>query len=126
MMSKLGITERDIKKIIVAGAFGSYINPTSARMIGMLPEVELSKVAFVGNTAGSGARMVLKSKEERRKADEIASKIHYVELAAEENFQFEFINSLSMTHADLACYPEVVKSIKTPISHILLKKQDIA
>jgi len=46
---------RLIKKIIIAGAFGSYINPESARIIGMLPEVDLSAVIFAGNTAGSGA-----------------------------------------------------------------------
>lgn len=125
MMNKLGVTERDIKKIIIAGAFGSYINPASARIIGMLPEVDLSAVIFAGNIAGSGARMALKSKEERCKADELAKKIHYVELGAEENFQIEFINSLSMPHANIDYYPEVAKIIKAPVSQILVKNHKL-
>jgi len=122
MMNKLGVVERDIKKIIIAGAFGSFINPASAETIGMLPEVALSAVTFVGNTAGSGARMALKSQEERLKADEIARKVHYVELAAEEDFQMEYINALSMPHANLDYYPQVANSIKARISKVLLRK----
>ena len=122
MMNKLGVVERDIKKIIIAGTFGSFINPASARTIGMLPEVELSTVTFVGNTAGSGARMTLKSQEERSKADEIARKVRYIELAGEEDFQIEYINALSMPHANLDYYPQVANSIKAPVSQVLLKK----
>jgi len=122
MMNKLGIVERDIKKIIIAGAFGSFINPASARTIGMLPEVELSRVTFVGNTAGSGTRMTLKSQKERLKADEIGRKVRYIELAAEKDFQMEYINALSMPHANLDYYPQVANFIKAPVSQVLLKK----
>jgi uncharacterized 2Fe-2S/4Fe-4S cluster protein (DUF4445 family) len=122
LMKKLGVAEKDIRKLVIAGAFGTYINPVSARTIGMLPEVPLSAVTFVGNTAGSGARMALKSQQERLKADEIARKVHYMELAAEEDFQMEYINALNMPHANLDYYPQVAHSIKAPKTSKVYKK----
>lgn len=86
LMEEKGIKEADIDVLYVAGAFGSYIEPRSARIIGMYPEVELDRVKIVGNAAGSGAKLALISGEERECADEIAKGVRYVELAAEPNF----------------------------------------
>ena len=94
----LNVSMRDIKKMFVAGAFGTYVDAHSARTIGMYPDIPLGYISFVGNTAGSGARMCLLSKEERAEAVKIAQNIEYVELAADPNFQHEFLNALYIPH----------------------------
>jgi uncharacterized 2Fe-2S/4Fe-4S cluster protein (DUF4445 family) len=94
----LGVKIEDIAKVFVAGAFGTYMDPLSARTIGMYPDIPLGRISFVGNTAGSGARMALLSKEKCAEAQDIADTLEYVELAADPNFQREFVDALYIPH----------------------------
>ncbi|HDO41670.1 MAG TPA: DUF4445 domain-containing protein [Candidatus Bathyarchaeota archaeon] len=112
LMRKLGVKESDIDALFIAGAFGSYIDPKSARIIGMYPEIPLNKVRIVGNAAGTGARMALASKTIRRKAEEISRKVNYIELGAEPEFQAEFLNSHFLPYVDLTKYPETINMLK--------------
>jgi len=106
IMRRLGITENNIKTLYVAGAFGNYIDPENARTIGMYPEIPIERIKFIGNSAGTGARMCLISKEEREYAEYIVkNKIKYFELAADPEFQTEFINSTFLPYRDLSKYP---------------------
>lgn len=79
-----------IDKIIIAGAFGSYIDPKNVINIGMFPKVSLKKITQVGNAAGVGAKMVLISKKERELAEEIAREIKYLELTIHPTFSEHF------------------------------------
>lgn len=85
-----GLTENDLEQIIIAGAFGTFINVESAITIGMLPELPLERFTQVGNAAGTGARLALISQSEREKADEIARWDDYIELAKIPNFNRKF------------------------------------
>lgn len=116
LMKRMGVTKDHISELIIAGAFGSYINPESARIIGMIPEVPVEKIKFVGNAAGSGARMCLKSVEARREAEEIARRVKYIELAALPEFQVEYMNAMALPHADVSKHPEVMSKIKAPVT----------
>ncbi|MDD1775948.1 MAG: ASKHA domain-containing protein [Candidatus Methanomethylicus sp.] len=114
LMKKSNSTQKSLSEIIIAGAFGTYIDPESARIIGMIPEMPLERISFTGNTAGSGARICLKSIECRKEAQAIASKIRYVELAAEQVFLEEYINAMYMPNSKLEDFPETVNIIKAP------------
>jgi uncharacterized 2Fe-2S/4Fe-4S cluster protein (DUF4445 family) len=114
LMRKASFKKEELSEIIIAGAFGSYIDPFSARLIGMIPELPISKISFLGNTAGSGARLCLKSMDYRKESEEIVEKMKYVELAAEPIFEEEYINAMYMPNSDLESFPEVSASIKAP------------
>jgi uncharacterized 2Fe-2S/4Fe-4S cluster protein (DUF4445 family) len=88
-----GLSEKDIDEVIIAGAFGSYIDVSSAITIGMLPELPLTRFRQVGNAAGVGARLCLISAEQRRLAAETASRVEYLELAGLPDFATLFANS---------------------------------
>ncbi|MCP8319744.1 MAG: DUF4445 domain-containing protein [archaeon] len=105
MMRAMGYTEKDISDLYVAGAFGNYIDPENARTIGMYPEFPTEHIHFVGNTAGTGSRMCLISKEMRDYAGEIATKVKYYELAVEKDFQNEYIRATYLPYIDLNKYP---------------------
>lgn len=85
--------EEKIDQVIIAGAFGSYIDITSAIMIGMLPPLPLERFIQVGNAAGTGAKLALISSTKRREAQEIASKAHYLELTTVPNFMQTFMQA---------------------------------
>jgi uncharacterized 2Fe-2S/4Fe-4S cluster protein (DUF4445 family) len=112
LMKHMHIKPRDIERVFLAGAFGTYIDPASARNIGMFPEISLGKIHFVGNTAGSGARMALISSQTRKLAERIASKVEYVELGADPDFQREFISAIDLPNAKKELFPTVSKIIE--------------
>ncbi|HUL31753.1 MAG TPA: ASKHA domain-containing protein, partial [Thermodesulfobacteriota bacterium] len=85
MIKKLGIEKLD--QVILAGAFGTYINKEAAMILGMFPDCDLRNVRAVGNAAGDGARIALLNKDKRVEADEIAKRVEYVELTIEKDFQ---------------------------------------
>lgn len=112
LMRKRNIPIDLINKIFVAGAFGNYLNIENAITIGLLPDVPLSKIEFVGNAAGSGAIMSLISKEEREKAGEVARRTKYVELAIDPNFHMELAASMYLPHKNLNEFPTVKKILE--------------
>ena len=94
LQNKMGIGDSDICQVLLAGAFGNYIQKESAWRIGLLPNVELEKVHFVGNAASSGAQMVLLSDDCKTLCGELVKKIEYIEIAHETDFQMVFADSL--------------------------------
>jgi len=101
LMNRKRVKPSDIKKVYVAGAFGNYINPLNAKIIGMLPDIPTESIEFVGNAAGAGARMALISKKLRNVAASVSRKTEYVELASEPDFQMEFTSAMYFPHKDL-------------------------
>lgn len=80
----------------MAGAFGSYLEISSAVRIGMLPDISLDRFRYVGNAAGAGAKAVLVSKAKRTEARLLARRIRYVELAGDPDFQKAFVDALRL------------------------------
>ena len=80
-------------KIILAGAFGSYIDAGQAQAMGMLP-LAVGEVMSVGNAAGDGARFALLNLGKRAEAAWAASAIEYVELATDRSFQEEYLKAM--------------------------------
>ena len=112
LSAKLGINRKDINEIYVAGSFGFYMNPESAIIIGLLPEININKVKMVGNTAGSGARILLKNVKWRYKAEKIARNINYVELAVEPQFSKIYIKATYLPSGYVEEYPETIKKLQ--------------
>jgi uncharacterized 2Fe-2S/4Fe-4S cluster protein (DUF4445 family) len=104
LMQKKGITEKDIDRAYIAGAFGNYVNPESAKIIGLIPDIPTERIIFVGNTALAGAKMALTSMAVREHADKLSKEIRYVELMAEDGFKKEFTASMMIPHKDLSKY----------------------
>jgi uncharacterized 2Fe-2S/4Fe-4S cluster protein (DUF4445 family) len=88
-----GIAEDDLDEIIIAGAFGTFIDVESAIIIGMLPDLPLDRFDQVGNAAGTGARLALISRVERERAIEIARRDDYIELAKIPDFNRKYANA---------------------------------
>ena len=85
-----GISHEEVDKVIIAGAFGSYIDISNAISIGMLPSLPLSKFHQVGNAAGIGAKLYLMSSAKRKEVGDLLSRITYLELAGTREFSKAF------------------------------------
>ncbi len=96
LMAKLGVRAEDLHEVLLAGSFGSYINPASARTIGLVPpQVPVERIAAVGNAAGEGAKMALLSFREREAANRIPEFIEYIELSGRPEFNDIFTDALA-------------------------------
>ena len=84
MMRRLAVEKLD--KIVLAGAFGSYLDRESAAMMGLFPDCAQENVFAVGNAAGDGARIALLNADKRAEIKEVARRVEYVELALEPDF----------------------------------------
>ncbi len=85
---------QEIDSVIIAGAFGSYIDVTNAIAIGLLPRLPLERFRQVGNAAGMGAKLALISRTKRQAARDLASRINYLELAAHPLFATVFAQAM--------------------------------
>jgi uncharacterized 2Fe-2S/4Fe-4S cluster protein (DUF4445 family) len=106
LMRRAGVKASDLKRVYVAGSFGNYVNPASAKLLGLIPEVPTEIIRFVGNTAIAGAKMCLSSVEARAQAKKIGEEVRYIELGADPSFSKEFAASMYLPHQDRSLYPE--------------------
>lgn len=95
MLEEMNKTEDDIAKIIIAGAFGNYIDKESAVAIGILPKLGIKKIVSAGNTAGAGVSMMLVSQLEMERAESIVETIEHVELSEKDSFQNTYLNAMA-------------------------------
>jgi uncharacterized 2Fe-2S/4Fe-4S cluster protein (DUF4445 family) len=100
LMDVMGVKTADLDEVLLGGSFGSYLNPESAKIIGLVPPVDVDRILSVGNTAGEGAKMSLLSFRERQVAFELPDKMEYVELSGRADFNDSFVSVLQFAELD--------------------------
>jgi uncharacterized 2Fe-2S/4Fe-4S cluster protein (DUF4445 family) len=103
----VGISLESTEKVLVGGSFGKYINVEKAVQIGLLPDLEWSHFEFLGNTSVRGAYYALLDWRKREQITEIANRMTYVELSADNSFYEAFTSALFLPHTDMSKFPSV-------------------
>jgi len=116
LMDKKGISAVD--SISFAGAFGTFIDPKYAMVLGLIPDCDLSHVKAVGNAAGYGAKMALLNRGYRREIEETVRRIEKIETALEPDFQTHFVNAMAMPNK-VEAFPNLEKAIALPPRKVL-------
>jgi uncharacterized 2Fe-2S/4Fe-4S cluster protein (DUF4445 family) len=111
LQDKLGTYHLD--RIRLAGAFGSYIDPKYAMVLGLLPDCPLDGVSGVGNAAGTGARMALLNKGYRREIEQTVRDIEKIETALEPKFQEHFVNAMALPNK-VDTFPHLRSAVDLP------------
>lgn len=107
LMNAVQIKAEDIDGVYVAGGFGNFMNVRRAVTIGMLPDVPVEKIRYVGNTSIAGAKMVLLSREALATAEKIAGSMTYFDLMSYPGYMDEFIQAGFLPHTNLSLFPSV-------------------
>lgn len=94
MADRLGIKIGEIKKVLIAGAFGNYMDPHSACAIGMIPAELEDRIEMIGNAAGEGSKIATLNFAEYRRAQKITERVEFLELATHPDFQDTFVDNL--------------------------------
>jgi uncharacterized 2Fe-2S/4Fe-4S cluster protein (DUF4445 family) len=108
----VGFPMEMIERVLVGGSFGKYINVEKAVQIGLLPDMPWENFDFLGNTSVKGAYLALIDYNARRQITEIAARMTYVELSADNRFYDAFMSALFLPHTDLSLFPTVVEAMK--------------
>jgi uncharacterized 2Fe-2S/4Fe-4S cluster protein (DUF4445 family) len=95
LLEEAGLTAGEVKQVLLAGSFGSYLSPAAAIRIGLVPKVPVARVVPAGNVAGEGAKMALLSLRERAGGLALLEEVRYVELSDRADFNDRFVEQLS-------------------------------
>jgi uncharacterized 2Fe-2S/4Fe-4S cluster protein (DUF4445 family) len=116
LMDKINI--RKVDRVVLAGAFGTHIDPKYAMILGMIPDCLLENVRAAGNSAGAGARLALLNQAARREIEAVVRQIEKIETAVEPSFQDHFVKAMAIPHksdpyANLAAAVDLPERILT-------------
>lgn len=111
LLESVGCPWEEIKNFYAAGAFGQYLPLESAITIGLYPDLPREKMQRLGNSSGEGARQVLLSNQKRREIEEIAKKITYFEMNANNLFMEKYGGSRFLPHTNLELFPSVKEKL---------------
>ena len=95
LLEEAGLQPSDIRKVLLAGSFGSYLSPANAIRLGLVPDLPVLRVVSAGNVAGEGAKMALLSMRERAGALALLEEVRYVELSDRADFNDRFVEQLA-------------------------------
>lgn len=107
LVEEVGLQITDLEQIILAGAFGSYIDLDSAMTVGLLPEVDAEKVLYVGNGSLMGAWMSELSNHIRQDVVKVVRRMTSFELSEVNDFKDQYIASHFLPHTDSSLFPHV-------------------
>lgn len=107
-----GVPLELVEQLLIGGSFGKYLNIEKAVQIGLLPDLPWDRFQFLGNTSVRGAYFALLDWKAREKIADIASRMTYIELSADNSFYEAFTSALFLPHTDLASFPTVEAAIE--------------
>lgn len=112
LCDSVGVDLHEVDRLLIAGSFGQYINVEKAIQVGLLPDLPWEKFQFLGNTSVLGAYRALLRRDERQRLAEVAHKLTYVELSADNRFYEQFTSALFLPHTDLSQFPSVAETLR--------------
>jgi uncharacterized 2Fe-2S/4Fe-4S cluster protein (DUF4445 family) len=103
----VGVALADIEQFLIGGAFGEYIDVEKAIRIGLLPDLPPERYRFLGNTSARGAYAALLCVSSRHDVLDVAAKMTYLELSADNTFMDEYTSALFLPHTHIEAFPTV-------------------
>lgn len=112
LADQVGVSLADVHKMLIGGSFGKYINVEKAVQIGLLPDMPWERFEFLGNTAVRGAYYALLDWQARDRVAEIARRMTYIELSADNTFYDAFMSAMFLPHTDMSRFPTVEAALR--------------
>jgi len=90
LLQEMGLEDGDLEEVMLAGAFGNFIDSTNARRCGLTPQLPVERITSVGNAAGVGAKIALVNVTQRRRSERMAAQTEHIQLSGSPEFQKAF------------------------------------
>ena len=111
LLGSLDMTFDDIGEIMIAGAFGNFLNIENAVFLGLLPDIDRLGMRFVGNTALAGAKLAALSTGCYDEISRVAARMTYFELSTEPSFMDQFVSACFFPHTNVELFPTVIAEL---------------
>ena len=111
LLQSVDMTPECIEKVYVAGGIGSGINMKNAVNIGMLPDVDLSKYHYIGNSSLTGAYAMVMSDQAIDKCHEVGANMTYLELSTYPGYMDSFVAACFLPHTDARLFPSSCQEV---------------
>jgi uncharacterized 2Fe-2S/4Fe-4S cluster protein (DUF4445 family) len=112
LADQVGVPLESVTKMLIGGSFGKYINVEKAVQIGLLPDMPWERFEFLGNTAVRGSYYALLSQQSRGRVADIAQRMTYIELSADNTFYEAFMSAMFLPHTDMSRFPTVEAALR--------------
>lgn len=112
LLESVGLGFNDLEQLIIAGGFGRHLDIEKAIFIGLLPEIEVEKIIFVGNGSLLGARLLSFSRNLLKETERIALMMTNLELSNHAGFMSEFMAAMFLPHTDSTAFPKVHERLR--------------
>jgi uncharacterized 2Fe-2S/4Fe-4S cluster protein (DUF4445 family) len=112
LIKSVGMSFENLEQISVSGGFGNYLDVEKAIFIGLLPDIALERIRFIGNSSLTGARMGLLSRHAFDRAGTLARQMTYFELSVNTEFMDEFVAALFLPHTNMDLFPSVKRVLE--------------
>ena len=112
LLEEVGLTMQDIDRIYLAGGFGSYVDLEKAMVIGLLPEMDLDRIRFIGNGSLMGAKMSSLTNRIRKDVVEVTKRMTNFELSETPSFMDNYVAALFLPHTDMDKFPKLKGRLK--------------
>jgi uncharacterized 2Fe-2S/4Fe-4S cluster protein (DUF4445 family) len=119
LADSVGVPMESVKQVLIGGSFGKYINIEKAIEIGLLPDMPWESFQFLGNTAVLGAYHALLNADDHKQINDIAGRMTYIELSADNSFYEAFTSALFLPHTDSSRFPSVAQIINNTEQTVL-------
>ncbi len=111
LLQSVGLSIQNLEQVVIAGAFGSFIDVERAVTIGLLPELPFERFLFIGNGSLLGARLISFCNETLDDAERIARMMTNVELSENPSFMDNYVAALFLPHTHVEEFPSVMKRV---------------
>jgi len=111
LLEEVDLSVYDLEKIYIAGGLGRHLHVKNTIVIGMLPDVDMNKYFFLGNTSVTGAYLSLLSEDKYKQSSKIAAHITYIELSVNMKFMDRYVAGLFLPYTDMKDFPSVEESL---------------
>lgn len=112
LLEQIGLSHNDLDEIIIAGAFGSYVDIEKSIITGLFPDLPVERFSFIGNSSLQGARMATMSREMLSEAEGIASRMTNMELSDSTSFMNHYMAALFFPHTEIRNFPTVMERFR--------------
>lgn len=112
LLESVGLSHGDLDEVIIAGAFGSYVDIEKSIVTGLFPDLPVERFSFIGNSSLQGARLATMSRELLAEAEEIAARMTNFELSENKSFMDHYVASLFFPHTEIRNFPSVMEKFR--------------
>jgi uncharacterized 2Fe-2S/4Fe-4S cluster protein (DUF4445 family) len=111
LVQSVGLSFAEIRRIYIAGAFGNRLDVSSCVTIGLLPDVPMERIEFIGNSCIAGTKMVMLSRHMLEEVESVRDRISYQELMVDPGYMEKFTSACFLPHTDVSRFPSLAKKV---------------